>query len=66
MSKFIIEDAIMKLRNRQFNLRQGALWYNRRSKAHGKMSVRSYNCLRESAKITVALLALQYALQKVI
>lgn len=66
MSKFIIKDAITKLRNRQFDLRQGALWYNRRSKAHGKMSVRSYNCLRESAKITVALLALQYALQQVI
>ena len=65
MSKFIIEDAITKLRIGQFNLRQDAMWHNRRLK-DGKMSERSYNCLRESAKITVALLALQHALQQVV
>ena len=65
MSKFIIEDAITKLRHRQFDLRQSAMWHNRRFK-DGEVSVRSYNCLRESAKITVALLTLQHALQQFI
>ena len=65
MAKEAILDAITKLRHRQFDLRQCAMWYNRRCK-NGEISVRSYNCLRESAKITVELLTLQHALQQFI